>query len=50
MRVYFDADDVLHVEPENSVECMALKYWSLEYREHGSRVLVVDTKPKSEAV
>jgi len=44
MRVYFDVDDTLHIEPENSVERLALKYWTLEYKEHGGKVLAVDTE------
>lgn len=44
MRIYFDKDDALHIEPEDSVEKMALKYWVGEYKEHGSKVLAVDTE------
>jgi len=42
MRVYFDDSDTLHIEPENTVERMALKYWVQEYREHGPKLLEVD--------
>lgn len=42
MRVYFDADDTLHITPDDTVERMALKYWVQEYKEHGSKVLDVD--------
>jgi hypothetical protein len=44
MRIYFDADDTLHISPENSVESMALKYWEKEYKEHGDKVFEVDAQ------
>ena len=46
MKLYFDDDDVLHICPENNTECMALKYWTDEYKEHGAKMLEVDTEPK----
>ena len=45
MRIYFDNDDTLHIVPEDSIEAMALKYWKGEYKEHGDKVLQVDTEP-----
>lgn len=44
MKLEFGADMVLHIVPENSVEVMALKYWELEFREHGTKLLNVVTE------
>lgn len=42
MRLFFGSDDTLHIVPENDIECMALKYWILEYKAHGPKMLVLD--------
>jgi hypothetical protein len=44
MKVYFDADDVLHIVPKNSKEVMALKYWIGEFKEHGVKMLAIETE------
>jgi len=46
MQVYFSDDDVLHICPENTTECMALKYWMDEYKAHGAKMLEVDIEAK----
>lgn len=43
MKIYFREDDTLVICPNDSVEAMALKYWSKEYEEHGDKVLEVST-------
>lgn len=44
MRVYFGADKVLHISPEDTTESMALQFWKLEKAEHGEKMLEVDTE------
>lgn len=44
MDIKFRPDNTLVIVPENSVEAMALKYWAQEYRNHGDKVLDVETE------
>lgn len=43
MKLEFNEDKALVIVPENTVEMMALKYWEMEYREHGDKMLTVVT-------
>lgn len=41
MKVEFQEDGTLSICPEDSVERMALKYWVMEYRTHGDKMIEV---------
>ncbi len=44
IKIRFDSNDVLHLIPKDDIGMMALKYYKGELREHGEKMIVVETE------